>query len=159
MNTTLKTGIVIGVACAVGILIQGITGWYKDPVMVNTFFLVILIEIGVLVWGLRKSASEKNYGKQVLAGTLASVIAGVILFFNSLLFTAVLYPNFFNDVETMQTTILKSQGKSDEEISQMIALEKPKQTHVRSAALGLVSTIGTGLVASLVIAAFVRKKS
>ncbi|MBS4028743.1 MAG: DUF4199 domain-containing protein [Ignavibacteriales bacterium] len=158
MNTTLKTGIAIGVACGVWIFVNGITGWYKDPVMVNLFFLVILIEIGILVWGLKQSASEKSYGGQVITGTVASVIAGVILFFNSLLFTIVLFPNFFNEVETMQVTMMKSEGKSDEEISKVITEQKPNQTPMRSAMLGLVSTVGTGLVASLVIAAFVRKK-
>jgi hypothetical protein len=108
--------------------------------------------------GLRKSASENTYGKQVLAGTLASVIAGVILFFNSLLFTTVLFPNYFNDIETMQTTMLKNEGKSDEEISKAVELHKPMHTHLMSATLGFVSTIATGLVSSLVIAAFVRKK-
>ncbi|MBM4166890.1 MAG: DUF4199 domain-containing protein [Ignavibacteria bacterium] len=129
MNSTLKTGIVIGIACAMWIFIQGITGWYKDPVMSSTFFLVILIEIGVLVWGLKQSEKENLYGKQVISGTVASLIAGVILFFNSLLFTAVLYPNFFNDVETMQTTMLKSEGKSDEEISKIIAFSNVPQRY------------------------------
>ena len=158
MNTTLKTGIIIGVACAVWTLIMGITGWYKDPVMLNMFFLVILIEIGVLVWGLKQSATEKTYGGQVITGTIASVIAGVILFFNSLLFTNVLFPNYFKDLETAQTTMMKNEGKSDEEITKAVEEAKSMNTPMMNAVMGFVGTVGTGLVASLVIAAFARKK-
>ncbi|MBS4028747.1 MAG: DUF4199 domain-containing protein [Ignavibacteriales bacterium] len=137
---------------------MGITGWYKDPVMLNLFFLVIPMEIGVLVWGLKQSANEKTYGGQVIAGTLASVIAGIILFFNSLLFTNVLFPNYFSDLETVQTSMMKSEGKTDAEISKAIEEAKPMNTSMMSAVMGFVGTVGTGLVASAVIGAFMRKK-
>lgn len=116
------------------------------------------MEIGVLVWGLKQSANEKTYGGQVIAGTLASVIAGIILFFNSLLFTNVLFPNYFSDLETVQTSMMKSEGKTDAEISKAIEEAKPMNTSMMSAVMGFVGTVGTGLVASAVIGAFMRKK-
>jgi len=39
-------------------LVMGVTGWYKHPVLLNMFWVVVLIEIGVLVWGLRQTAAR-----------------------------------------------------------------------------------------------------
>jgi len=87
MSATVKGGILIGTMCAGWTLIMGFTGWLKDPKLMYAFYLVILIQIGVMIWALRQTATAgKTYGGQVWAGTLMSAIGGVILFFTSLPF-------------------------------------------------------------------------
>ena len=57
-NVTVKSGIWLGVLCVLWTLVMGVTGWYKHPVLLNMFWVVVLIEIGVLVWGLRQTAAR-----------------------------------------------------------------------------------------------------
>ena len=62
MDPILKTGVAIGVGCAIWMFVFGFTGWYKDPALANLFFFVIVIEIVGLIWGLRQTARQgKHY--------------------------------------------------------------------------------------------------
>jgi hypothetical protein len=102
MKPTVQGGIMLGVATGLWTLVMGVTGWYKDPVMVNVFYLIILVEIGVLIWGLRKTAPNNTYWQQVGAGMQIALIGSVIIFLVSIFFTTVLYPEYFTELRTMQ---------------------------------------------------------
>lgn len=159
MNPIVKAGLLLGVLCGIWMFVVGYTGWYRDPVMLNMFYLVILIEIGILVWALRKTAAQgRGYGGQVGAGMLISLIGGVIIIGASLLFTTVAFPDYFQELQGIQTEMLRAQGKSEGEIATMMAMTAPMQTPVMNALTGFAGTVVTGLVASLIIAAFIRKK-
>ena len=78
MKTIMKTGVVLGVAVTVWSLIFGLAGWYRSAATAQLFNLVILIQIGVLLWGLRQTGLERGYWRQVGAGTAGGVVsAGV----------------------------------------------------------------------------------
>ena len=51
-------GLLIGVLCSLWMFMMGFTGWYRDPAKLNLFFIVFLILIGGLVWGLRRTAAR-----------------------------------------------------------------------------------------------------
>ena len=88
MNAIAAGGVLIGVLCAAWTFVMGVTGWYKDPAASNLFFFVIAIEVAGLLWTLRRTASQgRTYSGQVVAGTLTSMIAAVIIFGASLAFT------------------------------------------------------------------------
>lgn len=159
MNPIVKAGLLLGVLCGAWTFVIGFTGWYRDPVMLNMFYLVIVIEIGMLVWGLRQTAARgRGYGGQVGAGMLISLIGGVIIIGSSILFTSVVFPDYFQELQGIQAQMMKAQGKSDIEIASMLAATAPMQTPVMNALTGFAATIVTGLLSSLVIAAFVRRK-
>ena len=159
MNPILSTGIVIGVLCSVWTLVMGYTGWYKDPALSNVFFLVIVIEIGGLVWGLRRTAREgRTYLGQILAGTMMAIVAGVIIIGSSLLFTTVLFPNYAQEIEQMFRTTLQQQGKSHAEIAAAVHANAASWTPMAQAMSGFIGTLVTGIVASAVIGWFVRKR-
>jgi hypothetical protein len=102
--------------------------------MAAVFFLVIPIEIGGLIWGLKRTAAEeRTYRAQVVAGTLMSVVAGVIIIASSLLFTTV-FPDHLQELE--------ARGSSATPMGQ--ALD------------GFIGTLVTGILASAVIAIWVR---
>ena len=99
MNTILKAGIVLGVLVEIWTYLMGFTGWYKDPALMNLFFVVIAIQIAVLMWALKRTAAEgRGFGGQVGAGTLISLIGGVFVIVGSLIFTIVVFPNYFTDL-------------------------------------------------------------
>ena len=158
MNPIVRAGVLLGVLCGAWMFLMGFTGWYRDEVLLNLFYVVVLIEIAVLLWGLRQTAATRAYGGQVGAGVLISIIGGVIIFGASILFTAVVFPDYFNELRAIQTEMMRNQGKGEEEIARMMAATAPMQTPVMNALTGFVATILTGLISSLIIAAFVRRK-
>ena len=158
MSSTVRTGLSIGFAVVAWTFVMGFTGWYLHPTLLNLFFLVIPIQIVLLVVGLRSSAAENGYGKQVVAGTLASILASILIFGGSILFTTVAFPSYFEEIRTFQTTMLEKAGKSPEEVRAQVAAMAATQTPFLQALFGAIGTIVTGLVSSLVIAVFARKR-
>jgi hypothetical protein len=159
MNPILSAGLLIGVLCGLWTFVMGFTGWYKDPVMLRAFFLVILIEIGGLIWGLRKTATEgRTYFGQIVAGTLMAVVAGVVIICSSLLFTMVAFPDYFTELERVQRQMLQSEGRTAAEIDQIVGAGSGMNTPMGQAIGGFLGTLVTGILASAVIAVFVRRK-
>lgn len=159
MSPILSAGLLIGVLCAVWTFVMGFTGWYKDPAMLNAFFVVIAIEIGGLIWGLLRTAAQgRGYGAQVVAGTLMSVIAGVIVVCSSLLFTLVAFPNYFQEVEAAQRQVLQAQGKTPAEIDAAVGTNSAAATPMGQAMAGFIGTLVTGILASALIAIVVRRR-
>ena len=132
MNPILTTGLLIGTLCGIWTFVMGLTGWYRDPAMSSAFFLVIAIEVCGLFWGLRKTAAEgRTYTGQVVAGTMMAVVAGVVIICVSLLFTTI-----YVDYATYRNTASTPMGE---------------------ALSGFMGTLITGIVASAVLAIFVRR--
>lgn len=67
MSIPIRAGALLGVLCVIWMFVMGFTGWYKDPVMLNLFFLVIPLEIGIVVWALRQTAANATWGGQVVS--------------------------------------------------------------------------------------------
>lgn len=126
-------GVTIGALVTVWALVMGITGWAFDPVLDALFALVVLFEIVVLVVLLRSTAGENAYLAQLRTGSLAALIAGPIVFAQSLLFTSVLFADYF-------------------------AAHPEAGSSLEQALSGVVGTIGTGIVTSAVTAIFARKR-
>ncbi len=159
MKSTIKPGIALGLIVVVWMYIIGFAGWYKDAAMMNMFYLVILFQIAVLVWGLRLTAAEgKTYGSQIAAGMLISLIGAAIIFVGSYLFTTVAFPQYFEEIRTVGERVLREQGKSEEEIRTTMELSASMQTPLVNAISGVIGTLMTGVIASAIIAFFVRKK-
>jgi len=158
VNPILSAGLLIGMLCSLWTLVMGFTGWYKDPALANVFFVVIPIEIGGLIWGLRRTAPARGYGGQILAGTMMSIVAGVIIIVSSLVFTTVLFPNYFAEVEQTYRATLLQQGKTEAQIAAAITASAATATPMAQAMSGFVGTLFTGIVASAIIAMFVRRR-
>jgi hypothetical protein len=139
MNPIVSAGVLIGVLCSACTFVVGFTGLYKDPALARSIYVpvVILLEIGGLVWGLRRTAGQgRAYTGQVLAGTMMAIVAGVIIVASSLLFTTVVFPDSFAEIETTRAA----------------------QTPMGEAMAGFMGTLITGIIASAIIAIFVRSR-
>jgi hypothetical protein len=159
MNPILSAGVLIGVLCGLWTFVMGFTGWYKDPVLYQAFFVVIVIEIGGLYWGLRQTAAEgRRYGGQVIAGTMMSIIAGVIIIGSSLLFTMVAFPDYFQELEAMQRQMLTDAGRSAAEIDELVEASAMVNTPMAQAMSGFLGTLVTGIIASAIIAIWVKAR-
>jgi hypothetical protein len=128
-------------------------------VLQAAFFLVVPIEIAILVVLLRKTAPEHGYGAQVGLGTLASFVAAPIVFTQSMVFTTVLFPTYFDDLRAAHEAILRSEGMAETEIATRAAAAAAAMgTSTSNALTGAIATIVTGVVVSAITAAFVRKR-
>jgi Zn-dependent membrane protease YugP len=158
MSIPIRAGVVLGVLCVVWTFVMGFTGWYKDPVMLNLFFLVIPLEIGLVIWALRKTAPGATWGGQVVNGLKLAAVASVIIFAGSLLFTTVAFPAYFNDLRTAHAEMLKSAGLPEAEIQSQVAAAAAMQTPFINAISGVIGTVVTGVVVAAIAGAFWRKK-
>jgi uncharacterized protein DUF4199 len=160
VNPVLSAGLLIGVGCAIWTFVMGATGWYKDPAMMRMFYLVILFEVVGLVWGLRQTAHEgRGYGSQIIAGTMIAIVAGVVIICSSLLFTTVVYTDYFSELEAMNRHALAQQGMSPSEIDRTMRENAGFYTPMNSALQGFTWTLITGILASAVIAIWVRSRT
>jgi len=75
-----------------------------------------------------------------------------------MIFTSYVFPEYFEDIRAMTTQQLRTGGLSEEQIQTAVGLQSSTQTPFIQAIFGVIGTIVTGLVASLVIAIWVRKK-
>ena len=158
MSTPIRAGVLLGVLVTIWQFVIGFTGWYKDPVLMNAFFLVIVFEIAVIVWALRKTCATAAYGAQVVNGLVVSLVAGVLIVCGSLVFTTVAFPDYFKELEAAQVAMLKSQGLSDGDISTQVAAQAAMQTPIMNALSGFIGTVVTGLIVSAIAGAFLRRK-
>jgi hypothetical protein len=158
MSTPIRAGVLLGVLVTIWQFVIGFTGWYKDPVMLNLFFLVILFELVVLLWALKQTAPASTYGRQVANGLVLSLVAGAIIICGSLVFTTIAFPDYFKELEASQAAMLKTQGLSEADIKGQLAAAAAMQTPLMNALMGFIGTVVTALVVSVVAAAFWRKK-
>jgi hypothetical protein len=160
MSLTLKGGLLIGLSCAVWMYIVGFTGWYRDPALQAMFFLVIFIEVGILFWMLRRlPETEKTFAGILKAGTYMSLIAAVVIFVASYLFTTAVFPHYFEEVRTLGIETYRAQGLTEDEIKSAMAAIAPMQTPVVNALTGAIMTVVTGFLGSAVIGLILKKKA
>jgi hypothetical protein len=161
MNPIVSAGVLIGVLCSACTFVMGFTGWYKDPALSQSLYIpaVMLLEIGGLVWGLRRTAAQgRAYMAQILAGTMMAIVAGVIIVASSLLFTMVVFPNYSTEVEQALRAAMQQQGRSDADIAKAFQASAGAQTPMGQAMAGFLGTLITGIIASAIIAIFVRSR-
>lgn len=160
MKTILTYGVILGAVVVGWTFVMGFSGWYRHPALLNLFFLVIPIQIGLIVGMLSRTAAQgRGYLGQVVAGTTASVLGGVIIVGGSLLFTTVVFPNYFSELRAIQEEILRSRGLPEAEIAAHAAATASTQTPLIQAMAGFVGTFATGLVTSLVAGGFIRARA
>ncbi len=157
MQPTIKAGIALGLAAEVWTLFVLSMGWHKDPVMLMLFYLVILIQAGILVWGLRMTAAQgKTYGGQVLSGLVISAIGAAIIFVGSYTLTSMVFPDYFSELAEGMRKMYETQGMAQADIQAQLDAMASTNTPFMNALSGVFGTIVTGLILSLIIAAFVK---
>ncbi|MFO0685559.1 MAG: hypothetical protein U0234_26095 [Sandaracinus sp.] len=126
-------GVVIGLLVTAWALVMGLTGWAFDPATAPRFALVVVLQLVVLGALLRATAVENGLVAQVRTGTLASAVATPIVFAQSLAFTLLWFP-------------------------EPVAAQPENGGPLAQALAGVLGTLGTGLVGSMLLGAVLRKR-
>jgi hypothetical protein len=122
--------------------------------------IVMTLEIVILIWALRKTAARgRPYSGQVVAGTLMALLGGAIIVCASLIFTTFIAPNFFAEINEMSREVMRKAGQSEAQIAQAIEAAAGWQTPIGNALAGFIGTVTTGIIASAVIAIWIRSKA
>ncbi len=158
MHPTLRYGLFLGLGVAAWTFVMGFTGWYRHPSYLYLFWLVVPYQVGLLVWALRGMAPAAGYGRQVWNGVSVSVLGSMIIFGASILFTTVVFPHYFQELETLGRQIMARQGLSPAQIEAAVRAQAPMQTPRASAMAGAIGTVVTGILTSVVAALWLRKK-
>lgn len=159
MKHIVAPGVLLGALLGAWVFTMGFTGWYKHPSLHNLFWVVLLLQIAIITFALRRSAEEEGtYLRQVWRGVGISGVAGGIVIINSLIFTTLVFPHYFEELREMQIALLKQAGKTDADIKVAVDAMAAVQTPVMQALFGFLGTVLTGFVVSLVVAASARRK-
>jgi len=158
MPPTLRAGVTLGLAVAIWTYVMGFTGWYKHPSLLYLFWLVVPMQIGILLWSLRSTAATTGYGRQVWNGVSSSLLASMIIFGCSILFTTVVFPHYFQELEALGRQMMAKQGLSAEQIDKAVRLQAAMQTPRASAMAGAIGTVVTGFFTSVLAAVWLRKR-
>jgi len=160
MNVIIRGGVLLGVLVTIFTWIFAFSGMHKNIGAAMTFPIVAtVIEIGVLVWALKKTAAQgRRYMGQVSAGTMLAFVGGSLIFATSWMLTAQLYPSYFAEVNAAGTEYFRAQGMDDAAIQAELAKSAAMQTPAMQAIMGFAATVITGLIVSLITAIWIRNK-
>ncbi len=151
MKSAIQAGVILGLMVVVWTLVHGMTGWYKNPAMSWTFWMVIPFQIILLVWMLKNTKKQGfGYGQQVKAGIVMSLAAAGIIFIGSWLVTTAVIPNYHADMQAMTDQLRTARGLAPETAKPLSAMS--------SSMAAFLGTVVTGLIASLVAAVLIRDK-
>jgi hypothetical protein len=155
---TLRAGVILGLSVAAWTFVMGFTGWYKHPGMLYLFWLVIPLQIGILLWSLRGTAPSTGYGRQVWNGMSISLLGSMIIFGTSILFTTLVFPHYFQELEALGRQMMAQQGLRADQIEAAVRAQAAMQTPRASAMAGAIGTVVTGFFTSVIAAIWLRQK-
>ena len=171
----LRTGIVLGVLVTGWALLGILLGWHRD-FSPGYLWLIIPLEIGILIWGLRSLASTSGYGRQIVNAVFISLVAVIVIFPGSLILTRVAFPGYLHEVDVAMDQMMTKRGLSEtQKVGVKLKLyeargltkEQAKVAHAFDEPVGssfqvafgqCIGTVLTCLLASLVAAIWFRKR-
>lgn len=159
MGTIVKHGLMLGVGVIVWMFVMGFTGWYKHPILLNLFFLVIPFQVFVIVQALRETARQgAGYAAQVGAGAAISSIAGLLIVGGSMLFTTVAFPEYFTEIRAVSEQMMRQAGMPEARIAEELQKADASATPINQAIQGFIGTMITGLVTAAIAAIWIRHR-
>ncbi len=122
-------------------------------------FLVVAIGINVVtvVLCLRETASEEAWGGQLRNGLIVGLVGSVLIFASAWFVTAVVFPDYFEEMAEGYREAYANMGLSQEAIEESVA-GVAATSPVRSAFEGVVGTGVVSLAAAAVTGVWVRRK-
>ncbi len=160
MNMIIRGGVMLGVLVTAFSWLFAFTGMHKNPGADMTFIIVAtVIEIAVLVWALRKTATQgRTWMGQVSAGTMLAFVGGSLIFATSIMLVSYLYPNYFAEANVATEAAYRARGMDDAAVQAAMAKLTAAQTPVAQGLNGFVGTVLTGLIMSAILGIWIRHK-
>lgn len=160
MHPTIRYGLILGLGVSTWTFVFNLLGWHTQPSLYFLRFILVVIvyQVGLLVWALRKTSPDGGYGRQVWTGVSISLLASIIIFAVSLLLATVVFPNHTQEAVAASRRMMAQQGLSIEQIEAAVKAQAPLQTPRASAMAGVIGTMVTGFLTSVIASIWLRKK-
>ncbi|MCC6739475.1 MAG: DUF4199 domain-containing protein [Planctomycetia bacterium] len=159
MKKLLLPGVVLALLLAGWMYVIGFMGWYKDAKLAATFWLVVPIQIVVLTLVIKSAAKQgAGFVGKFARGAGTSLVASPLVFLNSILFTQVVFPHYFDELRAMQESMLRAQGIPESQVTEALKAAAGMQNPYLYALFGAIGTVVTGVLVSLVVSMFVKKR-
>ncbi len=160
MNAVIKASVALVILVAVLSLGLAMSGMHKTNLIMSQLIgitLAIVINVACVYWGLKQTAAENGYGKQLLNALMIGVIGGVLVFAFTVLMLSVLMPGYLEEAKQAALDLLESAQLPQAQLdAQMQALEQA--TPVSQAIPSMIGTLFTSLISGAIIAIFKRRK-
>jgi len=88
-----------------------------------------------------------------------SAVGAIVIFVGSYVLVTAVFPNYFMEVQEAGRVTLGAQGLSEQAIQAQLDAMAPMQTPLANSLTGGIATIITGLIESLILAAFIKAKA
>lgn len=154
-----KWGAILGVVVGAMGFVFGGAGLHANPATTAMVFvgLSIVINVVVVIVGLRATAGGSSWGRQLANAGVIGVVGAVIIFASSWLMTVVVFPDYYSEMFEGYRQGFASAGMSPEQIAtEMRPIEAT--TPVRSALSGATGTIFTSLAVGALAGIRLRQK-
>lgn len=157
MKGPIRWGVILGGAVAVLSLAFGLFGWHRTYQMAFVFLAIaILINVVTVVLCLRERSSSDGWLAQVRSGLVVGLVGSVIIFVASWLVTAVVFPEYFQEMAEGYRETYVNMGLSADEVADLVTATAATSP-VRSAVDGVVGTVATSLVVAAIAGVWLRK--
>jgi hypothetical protein len=159
VNSVINASLILAGVVAVLTVTVIVTGLHEQPAVGIPLFIfgAIFLNIVVVFWGLKQTAAEDPYGKQLTNAALIGLIGGVLIFVVSIVMTGVLFPDFLDESKAAQAGLLESTLPAGPTLDEALA-RNASRSPLSEAFGGLVGTLGTSILAGAIIGIFLRRK-
>ena len=135
-----------------------VSGIYTNPFAALGFvFVAVVLNVIVVFMALAATATDNPYAAQLRNGLLIGLLAGVLIFLSSWLTTAVIFPDYIEQMKAGYIAVIQDSGLPDESLQTQIE-NIEKITAFGEAVKGLMGTFFTSVVAAAIVAIFKRRK-
>jgi hypothetical protein len=154
MNSVIKWALILAGAIAVMNIGLGATNTH---LMLWSIPIAIVLNVVCVVMGLKGTAADAGYGKQLLNSAILGLVAGVPIFIVSWLCFTMLFGDYLAEDKTLWIEFFESTGMPEEAMTQQIS-KMEARTPFGDALSGLIGTFVTSLVIGAIAGIFLRKK-
>ena len=165
MSTEIKYGLITGIAVCIWVFIEYLLGFHTANPEAGEFtgYFAFIIPIVTIFLGI-KEKREMHYdglisvSHGVKTGILISLYAGIISSVFYVVYYRFINPDYINIAIQFEKQRLETLGRSPAEISAQIEQTRMMFSPVYQFIAGLISTLLTGLLISIVLSLLLKRK-
>ncbi|MGA0559049.1 DUF4199 domain-containing protein [Larkinella sp. VNQ87] len=155
----LKWGVISGVISMIFTTVVNLTGQFTHSAVP---WISLVIAVVIIVLAMREyrtlNGGFMSYGEGVSLGALLSIISALVSITYSLIYTTFIDPTIRQQIMDKAREDLENRGMADDQIEQAMSFTEKLQSPGMQFVFGIIFAGIFGLLISLVVAAFLRRK-
>jgi len=159
LNAAIKASVALAVLVGLMTVVIALSGLHTNPVVGGavSISLAILLNIAVVFWALKQTASENSYGLQLTNGVIIGIFGGFLVFAVSWLLLTLVFPDYLEQMRVGYIEWMEASGMPRTQVDEQREL-LGQATPMSQSLPGWVGTFFTSLIAAAITAIFQRRK-